>query len=86
LCRHLCFICQRKWSTKLPGWKCFKHIAKNEKTFTHMVNQAKFKSFNTAPKYKYGYEIPRTSEQAKCLDQRNGNTILWGNAALLELD
>jgi hypothetical protein len=33
-----------------PGWKCFRHIAKNEKKFTHMVNQAKLKYFNTAPK------------------------------------
>jgi hypothetical protein len=48
-----------------PGWKRFRHIAKNGKKFTRMVNQAKLKSFNTAPRYKYGYEIPRTSEQAK---------------------
>jgi hypothetical protein len=34
-----------------PGWKRFKHIAKNEKKFTHTVNQAKLKSFHTAPKY-----------------------------------
>jgi hypothetical protein len=33
-----------------PGWKRFKHIAKNEKKFTRMVNQAKLKSFHTAPK------------------------------------
>jgi hypothetical protein len=49
-----------------------------------MVNQAKLKSFNTAPKYKYGYEIPRTYEQAKRHDQKNGNT-LWGDATALEL-
>jgi hypothetical protein len=67
-----------------PGWKRFQHIAKNEKKFTRMVNQAKLKSFNTAPRYKYGYEIPRTYEQAKRLDQKNGNT-LWGDATALEL-
>jgi hypothetical protein len=50
-----------------------------------MVNQAKLKSFHTAPKYKYGYEIPRTFEQAKQIDARNGNT-LWGDATLLELN
>jgi predicted NAD-dependent protein-ADP-ribosyltransferase YbiA (DUF1768 family) len=33
-----------------PGWKHFRHIAKNEKKFTRMINQAKLKSFNTAPK------------------------------------
>jgi hypothetical protein len=52
-----------------PGWKRFKHIEKNKKRFTRMVNQAKLKSFHTAPKYKYGYEIPRTYEQAKRIDQ-----------------
>jgi hypothetical protein len=62
-----------------PGWKCFRNIAKNEKKFTRMVNQANIKSFNTAYKYKYGYEILRTYEQAKRLDQKNGNT-LWGDA------
>jgi hypothetical protein len=66
------------------GWKQFRHIAKNEKKFTRMVNQAKLKSFNTAPRYKYGYDIPRTYEQAKRLDQKNGNT-LWGGATALEL-
>jgi Reverse transcriptase (RNA-dependent DNA polymerase) len=49
-----------------------------------MINQAKLQSFNTAPRYKYGYEIPRTYEQAKWLDQKNGNT-LWGDATALEL-
>jgi hypothetical protein len=62
-----------------PRWKRFQHIAKNEKKFTRMVNQAKLKSFNTAPRCKYGYEIPRTYEQAKRIDQKNGNT-LWGDA------
>jgi hypothetical protein len=46
-----------------PGRKRFKHIAKNEKKFTHMINQAKLKSFHTAHKYKYSYEIPRTYAQ-----------------------
>jgi hypothetical protein len=49
-----------------------------------MVNQAKLKSFNTAPKYKYGFEISRTYEQAKRLDQKNGHTK-WGEATVLEL-
>jgi hypothetical protein len=50
-----------------------------------MVNQAKLKSCHTAPKYKYGYEIPRTYEQAKRIDAKNGNT-LWGDATILELN
>jgi Reverse transcriptase (RNA-dependent DNA polymerase) len=47
-----------------------------------MVNQAKLKSFNTAPRYKYGYEIPRTYEQAKRIDQKNGSTLLEDATAL----
>jgi hypothetical protein len=65
-----------------PGWKRFKHIAKREKKFTQM--QAKLRSYNTAPRYKYGFKVPRTYEQALKLDKRNGNT-LWEDAATLEL-
>jgi hypothetical protein len=43
-----------------PGWKRFKQIAKQEKVFTRIVNQAKLRSCNTAPRYKYGFEVPRT--------------------------
>jgi Reverse transcriptase (RNA-dependent DNA polymerase) len=49
-----------------------------------MVNQAKLRSYNTAPRYKYGFEVPRTFEQALKLDKRNGST-LWEDAATLEL-
>ena len=66
------------------GGKGFKHIAKREKKFTRMVYQAKLRSYNTAPRYKYGFEVPRTYEQALRLDKRNGNT-LWGDATVLEL-
>jgi hypothetical protein len=56
------------------GWKRFKSIAKRQKKFTCMVNQAKLRLYNTAPKYKNGYEIPRTYDQAIQLDEKNGNT------------
>jgi hypothetical protein len=49
-----------------------------------MVNQAKLRSYNKAPRYKYGFEVPRTYEQALRLDKQNGNT-LWADAATLEL-
>jgi Reverse transcriptase (RNA-dependent DNA polymerase) len=49
-----------------------------------MVNQAKLRSYNTAPRYKYGFEAPKTYGQALCLDKRNGNT-LRGNDTVLEL-
>jgi hypothetical protein len=38
-----------------PGWKQFKSLAKHEKKFTCMVNMAKMRSFNTSPRYKYGF-------------------------------
>jgi hypothetical protein len=59
-------------------------LTSKEKKFTRMVKQAKLRLFNTAPRYKYGFEIPRTYEQAHSLDKRNGNT-LWGDATVLEL-
>jgi hypothetical protein len=68
----------------LPGWKQFKSIAKRQKKFTRMVNQAKLRSFNNAPKFKNGFEIPRTYEQAVLFDKRNGNTK-WQDASALEL-
>jgi hypothetical protein len=49
-----------------------------------LVWSIKLKDFNTAPKCKYGYEISRTYEQAKQLDQKNGNTK-WGDSKALEL-
>jgi hypothetical protein len=52
--------------------------------FTRMVNQAKLRSYNMAPHCKYGFEVPRTFEQALRLDKRNGNT-LWEDAATFEL-
>ena len=50
-----------------------------------MANQAKLRSYNTAPKFKYGFEIPRDYNHAKWLDKRNGNTK-WQDATKLELD
>jgi hypothetical protein len=52
-----------------PGWKRFKQIAKREKVVTCMVNQDKLRSYNTATRYKYGFEVPRTYEQALRLDK-----------------
>ena len=35
-----------------PGWKHFMGIAKRDKELLRMVNQAKLRSYSTAPKYK----------------------------------
>ena len=50
-----------------------------------MVNQAKLKSFRTAPRYKYGYEVPRDHDHAIELDKRAGNTM-WQDTTRLEMD
>jgi hypothetical protein len=56
-----------------PGWKQFKPIAHHHKKFLQMVNQAKLCSFHTAPRYKYGYEIPRDYNHAIHLDEKCGS-------------
>ena len=69
----------------LPGWKRFKKLAKREKKLLRMANQAKLRSYNTAPRFKYGYEIPRNYDHAVFLDNRNNNTK-WQDASKLEFD
>jgi hypothetical protein len=39
-----------------PGWNQFKSNSKQQKKFTRMVDQAKFRSYNTASKFKRGYQ------------------------------
>ncbi|GAX11913.1 hypothetical protein FisN_UnNu034 [Fistulifera solaris] len=68
------------------GWRRFRAMAKKkEKVFERLVKQAKLRSYNTAPRYKYGYEIPRNFLHAILLDERNGNTK-WMDATALESD
>jgi len=67
------------------GWKRFKRIAKNDKKLLRMANQAKLRSFRTAPRFKYGFEIPKDYDHALFLDKRNGNTK-WQDANKLEFD
>ena len=66
------------------GWKRVKGIAKQQKKLLHMVNQAKLRSYRTAPRYKYGYEIPRDYEHAVRLDAKNKNTK-WQDSVSLEM-
>ena len=65
-------------------WKGFRGIARREKKLTRMVNQAKLKSFRTAPRFKYGFEVPRDYEHALRLDKQSG-TDRWQKATDLEL-
>ena len=66
------------------GWKRLRRIAKRDKQLTRLINQVKLRSFRTAPKFKYGFQIPRNYEEAVLFDQRNGNTR-WQDATDLEL-
>jgi hypothetical protein len=56
------------------GWKRFIAIAKQQKKLFRMANQAKLRSFCTAPRYMYGFEIPRDYSHAVRLDSQNGHT------------
>ena len=67
-----------------PGWKRFKPIAKRQKHMFRMANQAKLRSFRLAPKYKYGFEIPRDYKHAIELDDNHGTTR-WVDATSLEM-
>jgi len=48
-----------------------------------MANQAKLRSYQTAPKYKFGYEVPQDFAHAVQIDGKYGNTK-WQDATALE--
>ena len=76
---------QKKDLLDTPGWKQFRTYTKNAKKMLRLVNQAKLKSFRSAPMYKYGFQVPRNHAEAMRLDQEHGNTK-WHDAECLELD
>ena len=62
---------------EVPGWRRFKSIAKNQKKLLRLANQAKLRSFRTAKKYMYGFEIPKDYADAILIDYmetQNGRT------------
>jgi hypothetical protein len=50
----------------------------------HMVNQSRVKATRNAPRYNFGYCIPRNYDEAMQFDLKNGNT-LWREATDLEM-
>jgi hypothetical protein len=68
----------------VDGWKRFRSLAKREKHLLRQVNQARLRSYRTAPKYMFGYRIPRDYDEAIALDKENGNTK-WKDATELEM-
>ena len=67
-----------------PGWKRFKRIAKNEKKLERFLNQAKLRSKRTTKRYKFGFEVPRSPEDALRIDRESNNTM-WRDSMALEL-
>jgi hypothetical protein len=61
-----------------------KSIAKRKAKLLQMVDQAKLRSYCTAPKYQYGYEVPRDYKHAVSLDKKNGTTK-WQDAVKLKM-
>jgi hypothetical protein len=55
------------------GWKRFRNTAKRENHFLQLVKQAKLHLYRNAPKYKFGYQIPRDYEEGMKFDELNRN-------------
>jgi hypothetical protein len=68
-----------------PGWKSLKRIARREKKFNRMVQQATMLSQRNAVVYKFGIRLPRSRAEAFAFDATNGVTK-WQDAIKLELD
>ena len=68
-----------------PGWKRFKAITKREKKMLRQINQAKIRSYRCAPRYKFGYIVPRNYEHAVSIDISNDNRN-WRDSVSLELN
>ena len=56
-----------------PGWTQLKRHAKNDKVAARLLNQAKLRSYKAAPRYKYGYQVPKDHQEAMEIDRKTGN-------------
>ena len=61
------------------GWKSLRRLASREVKLNRLIKQAKLRSFQTAPKYMYGFQVPTTYEEALAIDVKNKNTK-WADA------
>ena len=50
-----------------------------------MANQANLRSYRYAPKYMFGFEVPRNYNHALELDKKNGNTR-WQDCTKVEME
>jgi hypothetical protein len=58
---------------------------KRAKKLLGLVNQSKLRSYKTCKKYMYGFEIPRSYDDAIRLNKLHGNNK-WQGATNLEMD
>ena len=68
----------------LDGWKRLKHIAKNQKQLTRVINQSKIREVRRSAVYQFGFLIPKDYKQSLQLDEQNGNSKNY--ATKLEMD
>jgi len=68
----------------VDGWKRCRRIIRNEKTLARMINQTKLRNFRLKPAYKYGYQVPRSHEEAMWIDEEAGNSK-WAKSEALEV-
>ena len=68
----------------LPGWKHLKRYFKTSKRLIRAAKQSRIKQVRRSIKYKFGFQVPRTYEEAVELDKQFGNTK-WQDATELEL-
>ncbi|KAL7571806.1 hypothetical protein ACA910_002893 [Epithemia clementina (nom. ined.)] len=69
---------------ELPGWKRFKHLAKNQKKLARAINQTKMRQARATPVYMFGYRVPKDYKEAMELDKQNGNSK-WFDAVETEM-
>ena len=69
----------------LTNWKPLKQTTFAEWKTPHKAElQAKLRSYNNAPKYMYGFEVPKNYAHAMRLDRDSGNTK-WKDAVDTEM-
>lgn len=79
----LALYAKRNGLLENDGWKRFKPIANRQKQLDRLVKQAKLRSYRTAARFKYGFEVPRNYKHALKLDKKAGNHK-WRDANILE--
>ena len=67
-----------------PSFKHLKKYTKTEKRIGRAINQGKLKSFRNKPRFKYGYQVPRSHAEAMLIDEKAGNTK-WVDSEGLEV-